>query len=134
MGHAKVLSDGTPVSSEREALCLFIFPEGPLTSLVEISYCHARAGSLAVFATGLAAMGLFGWRRKRRNAAAIVVADQIVRRIFELLPEVPSCAAPRRETIAGRIRAKALQPRPWSSEAQKTSPGAVNQCLQCKRK
>ena len=31
--------------------------------------------ALLLFATGLGVMGLFGWRRKRKNAAAIVAAD-----------------------------------------------------------
>jgi hypothetical protein len=30
--------------------------------------------ALPLFATGVGALGLFGWRRKRKNAAAIVSA------------------------------------------------------------
>jgi hypothetical protein len=31
-------------------------------------------GALPLFATGLGAMGLLGWRRKRKNAAAVATA------------------------------------------------------------
>jgi len=42
-------------------------PETPTTDVIGTTPLPA---ALPLFATGLGAMGLFGWRRRRKNAAA----------------------------------------------------------------
>jgi hypothetical protein len=41
--------------------------------VVKITFANAvpLPGALSLFASGLAGLGLLGWRRKRKNAAAV---------------------------------------------------------------
>jgi hypothetical protein len=48
--------------------------DDPLASVTEIINATPIPAALPLFATGLGALGLLGWRRKRKNAAAHVAA------------------------------------------------------------
>jgi len=50
------------------------FAHYDLTGTLEPASATPLPAALPLFATGLGAMGLFGWRRKRKNTAAIVGA------------------------------------------------------------